>query len=98
MTRETQAEPPPDEPTVMAELRGLMFTAPASSLQIARDGNARFPDGPDAAERGWFEVRVLVLLDRFDEARHVARRLVQRYPDTQWANDVRRHLRSHPAR
>jgi hypothetical protein len=95
--QEPLAKPAPNHDAIMAELRRLMFTAPAISLEIARDGNARFPDGPQAAERAWFETRALVLLGRFDEARSVARRMIERYPDTQWTTDVRRHLLSQPA-
>src|SRR4051794_4036672 len=42
------------EPEIMSELRELGDGSPEYSLAIARQGNARFPNSPDAAERAWY--------------------------------------------
>jgi hypothetical protein len=93
--REVMTAPAPAAPTetvLMATLRGLGASDPARSLELARDGNRRFPNGADAAERNWIICKSLAALGRSAEAEDEAREMVQRYPGTAWANDVRRHL------
>lgn len=81
----------------MDELRGVdLFADPAAALRLAREGEARFPEGPEAPERKWYEARALVELQRIEEAVQVARTLVERYPEAEWTADVKRHLLSHP--
>jgi hypothetical protein len=80
----------------MAQLRALGTTAPERALELARVGNALFPNTPDAAERAWFVVRSLDSLGRFHEARDEARRMVERYPGSSWAADVERHTLVYP--
>src|SRR5688572_21886295 len=43
------ARQPGDEPALMAQLRALGTTAPERALELARVGNALFPNTPDAA-------------------------------------------------
>jgi hypothetical protein len=85
-----------EEAAIMSTLRELKSSNPPTSLGLARQGNARFPDSAHAPERGWYEARALVDLQRFDEARRVARNMVERYPGTHWTLDVQRHLLTHP--
>ncbi|MES1178331.1 MAG: hypothetical protein ABUL62_28680 [Myxococcales bacterium] len=86
----------PDERSIMSALRSLGPEDAERVLQLARAGNARFPNSPDAAERSWTIVKALTTLQRFHEARDEAQLTVQRYPGTTWAQDVERHLLVHP--
>lgn len=91
------ATPPPlDERTLMTTLRELRGSDPNQTLKLARDGNQRFADSPDVAERTWVIVKSLSDLGRHDEARAEGRILVERYRDTRWAEDVYRHLFVNP--
>ncbi len=87
---------PPDEQLIMSALRQLGDSAPAYSLQLAREGNRRFPNSPDAAEREWYVCKSLVNLENFYDARAEARVMVQTFPGTEWATDVERHLLVNP--
>ena len=80
----------------MTMLRLLAANDPDLSLQLSREGDARFPASAGAAERSWFAVRALVDLGRFDEAVTGARVMVSKYPNPTFANDVVRHLLTHP--
>ena len=90
------AAPTLDEPSLMNTLRQLGDSTPLYSLQMAREGNARFPDSPDAAERAWYICRSLVNLENFYDAREEARSMVAQYPGTSWADDIERHLLTNP--
>jgi hypothetical protein len=85
-----------DESSIMARLHELEFTDLEQSLDLAREGNDRFPDTPDAAERAWYVVRCLSRMGKFDEAKNEAKTMVERYPDTTWTSDVNRHVLAHP--
>jgi hypothetical protein len=85
-----------DERVLMAKLRALGATAPERALQLAREGNALFPNSPDAAERAWFVVKSLDSLGRFREGRDEARTMVERYRGSSWAADVERHTLVYP--
>jgi hypothetical protein len=85
-----------DEPALMDTLRELRGSNPALTLQLARDGNQRFKNSADAAERAWFIVKALSDLGRHDEARLEGRKLVDEYRQTRWAEDVYRHLFVNP--
>ena len=96
--RPPPAPPPPavTEPALMSAIRELGAADPARALELAREGNRRFPNGADAAERTWTICKSLAALGRFSEAQQEARRMVQQYPDTTWASDVKRHLLTQP--
>lgn len=85
-----------DEGSLMSKLRELRSSDPELTLELAREGNQRFPNSPDAAERSWFIVKSLSDLGRHDEARVEGRKLLERYRDTRWAEDVYRHLFVNP--
>jgi hypothetical protein len=65
-------------------------------LRLARQGNQEFDDGPGEAERRWFVVRALMDLGHQDQARAEARQLIDKYPTSEWARDVHRHLFVNP--
>ena len=80
----------------MSAIRDLGASDPARALELARDGNRRFPKSADAAERSWTICKSLAALGRFHDAQVEARLLVHQYPDTTWAGDVTRHLLTQP--
>jgi len=88
--------PSPTEPALIATLRLMVDTAPQQSLDLAREARRRFGNSPDAPERDWIIVKSLVNLRRFHEARAEAKVMVDKYPDNQWTQDVRRHLLVYP--
>jgi hypothetical protein len=90
------SEPALDEPALMQTLRELRTSDPSRTLQLARDGNQRFKNSPDEAERSWFIVRALSDLGRHEEARVEGRALLDHHHDTRWAEDVYRHLFVNP--
>jgi hypothetical protein len=78
-----------DELAFMQRLRESQ--EPALALELAREGNRRFPTGSGAAERAAIIARSLAKLGRAAEARAQAERLVHDYPDTPWAQEVEAH-------
>jgi hypothetical protein len=84
------------EPALMSKLRDVADSAPLVALALAREGNQRFPDSPDAPERAWWVCKSLVNLTDFDEARVEARAMVLRYPGTPFTLDIERHLLINP--
>jgi hypothetical protein len=80
----------------METLRELRGSDPNLTLELAREGNQRFRNSGDAAERSWFIVKALSDLGRHDEARLEGRALVDQYRETRWAQDVYRHLFVNP--
>jgi hypothetical protein len=90
------APPAPAEVALMQMLRDLSGSNPELSLKLAREGKEKFKDSADAPEREWYIVRSLMNLSRVDEARAEARILVDKYPTTEWAQDVHRHMFVNP--
>jgi hypothetical protein len=84
------------ETALMSKLRELRSTDPHLTLQLARQGNERFANSADAAERAWFVVKALSDLGQHDEARAEGRALLERYRGSRWAEDVYRHLFVNP--
>jgi hypothetical protein len=82
----------------MTHLRAIQDSDPAQALVLARDGNARFPESADAAERAEIVVKSLALLGKPSEARREAEAMVNRYPGTPWALEVEKHTGAHPHR
>lgn len=85
-----------DEGELLDSLSELGADDPELSLRLAREARARFPDSARAAEQAYFEVRSLVNLGRLDEAVTGARALVVAFPHDPLANEVARHLLTHP--
>ena len=88
--------PSPVEPMPTKALQELLDKDPAAALIVARRDLAQDPDGPDAAERNWVVVKALAVMGQFAEAKREAAVMVPKYRDTQWANDVERHVLAHP--
>jgi outer membrane protein assembly factor BamD (BamD/ComL family) len=82
----------------MAQLREMRQSDPELSLRLAREGNERFPDSSDAAERAAIVVKSLMRMGRADEATDEARIMVEKYAGTTWALDVKRHMLDIPSR
>ena len=85
-----------NEAALMVRLRQLEETDPPLSLRLARNGNARFPNSPDAPERAFIVVKSLVDMARFKEAQQEARKMLKAYPNDPRTLDVERHLLSNP--
>jgi len=90
------APPALDEMSLLRKLRELRGSDPSLSLELAREGQARFKDGPDVAELSWFVVKSLSELGRHDEASVEGRKLVHDFPGNSFADDVHRHLFVNP--
>lgn len=85
-----------DESELLESLAELGADDPELSLRLAREARTRFPNSARSAEPAYFEVRALVNLGRLDEAVTSARALVSAHPHDPLANEVARHLLTHP--
>ena len=76
--------PPEHEPAgeveLVAQMRASLAREPSRTLQLAREGQRRFPQGMFVRERRAYEVFSLHALGRTDEAATLARRFARRYP------------------
>jgi len=84
--------PRPSEGQLMDQLHDLGGTNPELSLKLAREGNQRFRDSPNAPERVSIIIKSLLSLNQRDEARDEARRMEQQYPGSPFTSDVHRHM------
>jgi hypothetical protein len=87
---------PVDEDALMTTLRELGQRDPEQSIQLAREGNRRFPKGSGASERAWIVCKSLTNLARFDQAREEAQRMAEKYPGDPWTVDVIKHILIQP--
>jgi hypothetical protein len=85
-----------DEASLMTKLHDLAASDPPSSLQLAKEALARFPDSPNAPEFEWNYVKALSNMEHYKEAEEAARVMVKKYPGNDFAADVDRHLINHP--
>ncbi len=92
----TMAATGTDEATLLTQMRGVVETDPELALRLAREGNTRYPNGKDGAERGWIICKALTNLRRFDEAREEAKIMVKQYPGTSFAGDITKHILINP--
>jgi hypothetical protein len=92
----TAPDPARAEAALMTQLRDLSGSDPALSLRLAREGNRRFEGSADEPERRWYVVRSLMHLSQLGEAQAEAHALLDKYPDSEWAQDVHRHLFLNP--
>jgi hypothetical protein len=86
--RAAPVEAPLDEPALMTHLRSIKNAYPAAAVALAREGNLRFPDSPDAAERSSILIHALAVQGLASEARGEAEDMVNRYPDSSWVREV----------
>jgi type IV secretory pathway VirB10-like protein len=85
-----------DEASLMAKLHELGVSNLPLSLQLAREGVARFSGSPNAPEFEWNVVKSMAAMGRSKEAQEEARVMVKKYPGTSWTADVQRHVLSNP--
>lgn len=76
------------ESGLMARLRSVRSVDPAAAVALAREGNRRFPDSPDAPERSSILIHALAAQGLASEARGEAEDMVNRYPDSSWVREV----------
>jgi hypothetical protein len=94
------APPPPEvdklnEAVLMARLRSAAGSDSARAVQLARAGNRRFPDSPDAPERASILVHALVEQGSPREARAEAEYAVNHYPDSAWVRGIESFTGAH---
>jgi TolA-binding protein len=95
------AAPPPapaaslGEGQLMARLRGIKDSDAAAAIELARDGNKRFPDTADAPERASILIHALASQGASSEARGEAEQMVNHYPDSDWVREVERFTGAH---
>jgi hypothetical protein len=83
------------EAQLMARLRSIKDSNAAAAIEIARDGNRRFPDSADAPERHSILIHALANAEQRSEARGEAEQMVNHYPDSEWVREVERFTGAH---
>jgi hypothetical protein len=84
-----------DEPTLMIRLRSVAQTDPTLAVELAREGDRRFSDDPDAPERALLLIHALARLGRGSEARGEAESVVNDYPDSPWIREIEQFTGAH---
>lgn len=84
-----------NEAQLMARLRVIKDRDPAGAVTLAREGNRRFADSPDAPERTSVLIHALVATDKGSEARGEAEQMVNHYPDSTWVREVEHFTGAH---
>lgn len=96
-----RALPPPtvppllNEAALMTELRRVKDGDPEQALALARNGNQRFADSPDAPERTAIIIYALTALGRPSEGRGEAETMVNHYPDSKWVREIEQYTGAH---
>ena len=72
----------------MARLRSLAGSNPPLAVELARAGNRRFPDSPDAPERTSILIHALAAQGLSRDARGEAEFAVNHYPDSSWVREI----------
>lgn len=67
----------------------------ALAIQLAREGNRRFPDSALAPERESILIHSLADNEQRGEARGEAERMVNHYPDSDWVREIERFTGAH---
>jgi hypothetical protein len=88
-------EAPFDEATLMVRLRSVKDTDPALCTNLAREGNRRFPETPDAPERASILIHSLARQGLASEARGEAEDMVNAYPDSSWVREIEQFTGAH---
>jgi hypothetical protein len=87
-TTASAAAAPLDEGPLMSRLRHVKDRDARLAIELAREGNRRFPDSPHAPERASILIHALASLGRASEARGEAEDMVNRYPDSEWVREI----------
>jgi hypothetical protein len=77
-----------NEAVLTAHLREVAQHDSAQAIEIARAGNKKFPEGPEAPERYSILIHALVTQNQLSEARGEAEYMVNHYPDSKWVRDI----------
>jgi hypothetical protein len=85
----------PDEAELMSLLRSARNNDAELVIELAREGNRRFPQSPDAPERASMLIHALAEQGLASEARGQAEDMVNRYPDSTWVREVERFTGAH---
>ena len=72
----------------MARLREVKSTNPSLAIDLAREGNRRFPDSADAPERHSILIHALADAERRSEVRGEAEFMVNHYADSAWVREI----------
>jgi type IV secretory pathway VirB10-like protein len=83
------------EAQLMARLRTIKDSNAAAAIELARDGNRRFPDSADAPERHSILIHALANAEQRSEARGEAEQMVNHYPDSEWVREIERFTGAH---
>jgi hypothetical protein len=67
----------------------------AHAIQLAREGNRRFPDSALAPERHSIMIHSLADNEQRTEARGEAEYMVGHYPDSDWVREIERFTGAH---
>jgi hypothetical protein len=76
------------EPVLMARLRGVAGSNFPLAVELARAGNRRFPDSPNAPERASILIHALAAQGMARQARGEAEYAVNHYPDSSWVQEI----------
>ncbi len=88
-------ETQPNEGALMQRLRSVKLSEPALAVELAREGNRRFPETTDAPERASILIHALAQLERSAEARGEAEQMVNHYPDSEWVREIEAFTGAH---
>ena len=91
-----ERSPTATEESLTARLRDEVDSNPSQALELAREGEERFPTGAHADERAFLKMRALVNLGRIAPARDEADAFLARHPDSPYAERVYRLTGVHP--
>lgn len=100
-SRSPDAQPPSPharltESSLMERLRNARAEGKHPlAIQLAREGNRRFPDSTFAPERHSILVHSLADNEQRNEARGEAELMVNHYPDSDWVREVERFTGAH---
>ncbi len=79
----------------MSRLRAAKASNPKLAIELARQGNKRFPDSALAPERYSILVHALADTEQRREARGEAEFMVNHYPDSDWVREIERFSGAH---
>jgi hypothetical protein len=77
-----------NEAVLMAKLREVAKSDSAQAIELARAGNKKFPDSPDAPERSSILIHALITQNQLSEGRAEAEYMVNHYPDSHWVREI----------
>jgi hypothetical protein len=91
----SEASAPLNEAVLMARLRSVAGSNFPLAVELARAGNRRFPDSPNAPERASILIHALAAEGLARDARGEAEYAVNHYPDSSWVQGIERFTGAH---